>query len=693
MFSNKFTKELVFVITIIAIAYCYALSASLDESNELWWSGEYEKAIDVYQELAQDNNYSFSARMNLAALYRSLSDYNSAIDEYKNIISNGVNFDISEIGKVYIFLAESLYYNKQLKESKKYFEKALNLFPEHENVMFGLGRVFFDLSKLKKAEVILNRIIKVDPEFTGSYIYLAKIAEKRNKTEEAIEYYRKALKKDSQHVELRFWLADNYLKQGLNENAYRQYYKLKNVDSKNKYVSDSIKKILPLLTRKPEEIIERKSLEEFSLVRVIGNPEKIPVVRIGLNTSGRGRINPMKSVVFMTDGGFCIMHSEKKYFSGETRKIYSITVSGNVPEVTIKEEGSKNVYKLPQKFSVILNDLVKGAIILKDIEYAKGYAWGGIEDRQYRRRLDISAVKGGFKVINILNLEEYLYGVVPSEMMVSYPEEALNAQAVIARTLALYRKKVVKPHVKNGYDLCDSQHCQVYKGVSNEWKKTNDAVDDTRGEILYYKNKVAHPLFHSNCGGHTVSSGELKGWGSVSYLTGTFDGSMKIKFPDNPLAFEKWIKSNPDVYCNIPELGWNAEFRWLRIVPAVFLEEKINRVKKIGKIKNIIINRRSRSGHVLSVSVLGTEGELIIEKEHKIRRNLAIGPLRSNMFWLETKYNTDGYPEEFVFYGGGWGHGVGLCQDGAAGTAKQGYSYKEILEHYYKNTLINKESY
>ncbi|GAG22315.1 unnamed protein product [marine sediment metagenome] len=123
-------------------------------------------------------------------------------------------------------------------------------------------------------------------------------------------------------------------------------------------------------------------------------------------------------------------------------------------------------------------------------------------------------------------------------------------------------------------------------------------------------------------------------------------------------------------------------------MPADLLQEKIHRQKDIGDIRDILVVKRNPAGYVHSVKITGTGGSITIEKEHRIRRLLGIGPLRSNLFWVDTKYNEKGFPEEFTIYGGGWGHGVGLCQSGSAGMAKRGFSYKEILEHYYQGTVI-----
>lgn len=627
---------------------------------------------------------------NQAALYRSIGDYPSAIKQYKLLIKEKT-LDKETLKYIYLPLAESYYYLNKLSDAEEVFQKILSVFPDYPPALFGMGRVSFALGKFDKSAEILKQAVKVNPDFPGNYIYLARVKTMENEIEKARSFYIQALKKDSHQVELRYYLARLYQSLGLNEEAYKQYHRLENVDSKNALVLAKINGILPLLARKPEDIIKVKTLRKFSPLRVVKFYEKIPVIRIGINTTHRGKILPMETLTFLSSGAFNIISKNGVVFEGKKEIIYRISIYEGKPIIT---DGTDEMnVKLPKRFSIQLKDPENDSIILKEIEYAKGFAWSGIEDRQYRRKLKVSVVKHGFKLINEINLEEYLYGVVPSEMMISFPLAALKAQAVIARTYALYRLKFIHPHKKDGFDLCDCQHCQVYKGVSNEWKKTNNVIDATRGEVLYYKGKLTHPLFHSNCGGHTISSNELKGWGDVPYLTGRVDGAENQTFPSSPVELEEWIKSKPPVYCNIPRYGWEPEFRWFRIVEAELLEEKINRIKNIGKIKKIAVKKRSASGHVLSVHIRGTIGDLLIDKEHKIRRSLGVGPLRSNLFWIETKFSSDGMPSEFIYYGGGWGHGVGMCQSGAAGMAEHGYSYTEILQHYYKDTEIKKLSY
>jgi SpoIID/LytB domain protein len=680
---------LVFFFLIIPKAFCE--NDLLARAHRFWWEGSYSEAIPLYKKAAQNTRDETLARTNLAALFRSLGYYQPAIQQYRILLSGNRPMDRKAIEEVLIPLAESYYYAHMLKEAELTFHKVLEVTPSSLRALFGLGRVLFAEGKYDKSEALFQKSASLNPQFPAHYIYLARIAQKKKDSKGAATLYKEALQWDNYQVELMYFLGLEHQALGQYEEAFRRFYRLNNIDAGNTFVKAKLKEVRQHLTRKEEEIIVAKKLERFFLIEPAALPLKIPVIRIGLNTSVGGRILPMKALSFVSNGSFTVDSANRTLFSGGAHKQYTIAFQEGRAVLTGSSGDALAV--LPGKF--LLKQMVpaRGSFIIRRIEYAQGFAWGGIEDRQYRGRIEVNVTRDGFRLINEVNLEEYLYGVVPSEMMISFPLEALKVQSIIARSYALYRMNYIHPHKDHGFDLCDSQHCQVYKGASNEWEKSSRAIDQTRGIVLMHRGEVAQPLYHSNCGGHTQSSADLKGWGEVDYLKGVFDGPESVTFPSSPVALERWLKSQPSVYCNIKAAEHDPEFRWFRMVPAEFLQEKILRQKDIGNIKRLFILSRNPSGYVHSVKIIGTEGYIIIEKEHLIRRLLGIGPLRSNLFWVETKYDGQSVPEEFIFFGGGWGHGVGMCQSGAAGMAQKGFSFSQILSHYYINTEVKTLDY
>ena len=678
-----------------AILYAESSWDHLSKAHTLYFQGLPEEALKEYQKALDISPDSFQAHANMGIIYRDLNLYNKAINSYNTAL---------RISK-HAFLSSLLgwaYYNiRNLDEAEEAFNSVFSLTTAKKNpslvsdTHYGLGNVYFKKKLLKRAKKELRKAIGINSNHAAAYFRLGMIYEEEGNTQKALENYIKVLKYDYNFSEVRIYLARLYLKEKSYEKAFKQYNKISNFDPKNTEAKKKKEEILTLLAKKHEDIIPPRRIKKHSSITAAVEREKITLLRIGIGVNSAGKPLRKDTVCFKCSGAFTITKKSDK----------STIAGGDVDETwTIElKQGKLSIFDEEDNITGPFSDTVlikllepeANTIIIQNIGYGKGFPWGGEEDREYRGEIEVSiSQKYGLTVVNIINVEEYLYSVLPSEMMISWPLEALKAQAVIARSEALYKKRYVKPHTKLGYDLCDDQHCQVYKGVKNEYKKSTLAVNQTRGEVLFYKDKIAHTLYSSNAGGHTQSSRELDGWGSVHYLEGVSDAPSTTKALYSPYTVEKWIKIRPDVYSNLPEFSYPAEFRWVNIIKREDLQERINRTYKVGTITALTPLRRSKSGHVNAIRIKGTEGEIIIKREHKIRRQISAGFLRSNLFLIETSSNENNLPDEFTIYGGGWGHGVGMCQTGAAGMAyKKGASYKDILYHYYKDTHLKKVDY
>ena len=174
-------------------------------------------------------------------------------------------------------------------------------------------------------------------------------------------------------------------------------------------------------------------------------------------------------------------------------------------------------------------------------------------------------------------------------------------------------------------------------------------------------------------------------------MTSKFDSLEKndLSFPLSPIELEYWFKEPPKgVLCDIQESLKNSNFRWVRIYTASEINQMLNKIGDIGAVYKLIVVRRQESGHINAIKVVGENSSYVLEKELNIRKTL--GNLRSSMFKVEVKYDPDKKPEKFIFYGGGFGHGVGMCQSGAKAIADKGKGYKEILRHYYREVEFKK---
>jgi SpoIID/LytB domain protein len=340
-------------------------------------------------------------------------------------------------------------------------------------------------------------------------------------------------------------------------------------------------------------------------------------------------------------------------------------------------------------------DLKHGTVILESSGKSRN-PFFGYSDREYRGMIELGLIPGrGMRVVNIVDMEVYLLGVVPSEVSSQWPYESLKAQAVLARTQAIIRRARGGTHKADGYHMCDGQHCQAYKGVMTEANTTDRAVLETEGELLTYHGKPAYTFYHSNCGGYIQASSEVTGWGAVPYLTSHQDLPPELAGPlDSPWKFHQWITGDPQANCNYPGRVRASEFRWMRIIRQKDMEFRINRDYKIGTLLELIPLKRSPSGNVNSIKLVGSKKSVTVEKEHLIRNILGFSSIKSTLFFIEINRFKNGKVRNYWIHGGGWGHGIGMCQSGAAGMAgKYGKSYREIIEFYFPDTKIKKIKY
>ena len=267
--------------------------------------------------------------------------------------------------------------------------------------------------------------------------------------------------------------------------------------------------------------------------------------------------------------------------------------------------------------------------------------------------------KGKLNIVNEVDIEDYLKGILPKEANSAWPIEALKTQAVISRSYVL---KNLKKHSKDGFDVCSTIHCQVYGGASAETKNCNQAVVETFAEVVVYDNKIAQTLFHSSCGGHTEDPKYVWNWTTKTppYLKGLKD---------------KYCKDNPNQ-------------NWTCTIKENIIREKLTKAGyKIGKIKDITTHGKTVGLAKEQVVIKHAKGTLKLNS-YKFRTTVDPWLIKSTMINSIKKQK-----DSFVFTGNGWGHKVGLCQWGSKFMADKGFSYKQILQFYYPSTSIEKVNY
>ena len=257
------------------------------------------------------------------------------------------------------------------------------------------------------------------------------------------------------------------------------------------------------------------------------------------------------------------------------------------------------------------------------------------------------------------------------------------------------------------FDVCADDHCQRYQGITKaSSRRVEEAVKATRGQALMYKNAICDARFSKCCGGVTEEFGTCWEDKHYPYLSTVCDTKAETPVPDltHEEEAEKWIRSAPESFCNTHDKNiirqilnnYDCEttdfYRWkIRYTQAEIAELIRTKTKNdYGKILDLIPIERGKSGRICKLKIVGSEKTLIIGKELEIRRTLSPTHLFSSAFVVDKGENADGAPVWFQLTGAGWGHGVGLCQIGAAVMGEQGFDYNDILLHYYKGAEIRK---
>lgn len=324
-------------------------------------------------------------------------------------------------------------------------------------------------------------------------------------------------------------------------------------------------------------------------------------------------------------------------------------------------------------------------ILVKRVEYGVGYPFHGFQDRTYRGAIELTVDRDGkLAVVNLVPLEELLKGLVPSEIYASAPAEALKAQAVTARGEVL--AKIGLRHLADPYLLCAEQHCAVYKGMSGEAPSTNAAVEATRGLALFSADgHLVDSVYSAVCGGHTEDNDAVWGGPPDPNLRGKPDLLPGNEETVSPRTLEAFLSTPQPVACRLSSFAQPSKFRWERR----FTAEQVNELAaplKIGQVEAISVVERGVSGRARLVTLSGDVGATQLRGELNIRR--FFGMLNSAMFVVTPQRGPDGALAGWLFKGGGWGHGVGMCQTGAAGRAQAGQTYPEILRHYFNGAEV-----
>lgn len=374
----------------------------------------------------------------------------------------------------------------------------------------------------------------------------------------------------------------------------------------------------------------------------------------------------------------------------------------------------------------------QSSFTLEDVTIGVNFHWERKEAQTFLGKLRFIVEDNNICAINELPVETYLTSVISSEMRATSSLELLKAHAVISRSWLLAQMEQRKAENNNvekqpsffktneeivrwydredhkRFDVCADDHCQRYQGITKAANKhVVEAIQQTAGEILTRHGEICDARYSKCCGGAVEEFQYC--WENIKkpYLQALPDALPdSTPLPDltDEAVARQWILSSPDAFCNTTDQKVLSQvlndfdqettdfYRWSQTYSQAelkqLLEEKLE--VQFGDIIDLVPLSRGKSGRIYRLKIVGKERTLIIGKELEIRRALSKSHLYSSAFIVEKADIKDGVPQKFIIKGAGWGHGVGLCQIGAAMMGKQGYPYEEILLHYYKGAEITK---
>ncbi|MHB9055031.1 MAG: SpoIID/LytB domain-containing protein [Paludibacteraceae bacterium] len=374
---------------------------------------------------------------------------------------------------------------------------------------------------------------------------------------------------------------------------------------------------------------------------------------------------------------------------------------------------------------------------VKEVTIGINFHWERKENQLFKGALKIIVENEKLTAINIVSVEDYLTSVISSEMSATASLELLKAHAVISRSW------VLKPILKNlaptsriesgtnsegkvreitpdnedlvwyerdahtNFDVCADDHCQRYQGITRASTEiVKQSIRETNGQLLIYDGNICDARFSKCCGG--VFEEFQYVWANIQYpyLKKQRDYKLDTSLPNlqDEKNAEKWIRTSPPAFCNSTDkkvlsqvlnnydqetadfYRWKVEYTQDELAALILKRSGVD----YGKIIDLVPVERGTSGRLVKLKIVGTKRTKIIGKELEIRRTLSESHLYSSAFVVDKVMTDNEIPHKFILTGAGWGHGVGLCQIGAAVMGEEGYSYNEILLHYFVGAKIEK---
>ncbi len=599
------------------------LKDSLDQAATLKESFQYQKAVDVLLE--------------------------SKVEEDKAVLS---------------YLSKLLYLSG---DSQLALEFILEAKKDWQDYLY-LGLIYEDLGEIGKAVNAYRESLKLEKS-SIALLRLGKIYREKKKYEKVVYFFQQLISYDSSQRVAYYYLGESFNRLGDSINAYRNLSRSRNFYPDNPGVQKEFQKVSEDLGRDfflEQRKLREKKRDDVELPSYVGK-ENIPLVRVGIAVG-------LDQFSLKSPSGFQIKGKGTNY-RAKGDFLYTFKIKNS--QLLLLDRESRDIqatFSAPVNITSLSAGGKTYPFYLLDVVYGRKDFWHTVIDRAYRGNFEVILNEGKITLINALSVEEYLYGVLAAEIPSGSDKQALKAQAILARSLALRRKG---RHIQQGFDLCADVHCQVYHGLFAETKSTREAVDATVGQVVLYEGEIPEIFYHSNSGG--CLSSDI--FGQQDHLASGF--SLKeAELPETAYERELWFINRAKSFSKTD----TANYRWQR----VYDSEDFNLIFGVGleELKGIDSKSKKQCFRHDKMDVFWAEDRVPLRSGLEIRNYF--DRLRSSAFQVELKNKGIKTPNMIFFWGAGFGHGSGLCQAGAIGMAESGHSYKDILKKYYPRVNLKK---